>query len=631
VESEARYRLLFEAAPVGIAITEKGGRLRAANLTLQELTGYTLEELEAINITDTYVDAGDRQRLLQALEATGSVRDWETDLRRKDGSVYCAVLNVDLMEVDGEAVLLTTQRDITSRKQAERDLLESLALNEATLATVPSFLLVLDADLNILMANDPCGEHAGLSATDAVGRNIADVFAEDLLQERNLLDHIRAVATMGGQHELLGVHHASQEHDDRYLDVRICGFEMGADQRADARRVLLVIDDVTHHQALEERARQTSRLESIGTLAGGVAHDFNNLLTGISGYASLLQMKLPAGHPMGGDLTTIGDLADRAAGLTRQLLAFSRQQRIEPIVADVNSLVENLAKMLRRLIGEDIELKLELAPDVASVLVDPGQIEQVLMNLAANARDAMPEGGRLTVETSAVTLDQEHVDGHPGASVGPHVLIRVSDTGCGMDEHTRQRIFEPFFTTKEIGKGTGLGLATVYGIVKQHNGNIWVHSELGQGTTFEVYLRAVPGSPTDAIDAGAAAELVGRSETVLVVEDEEIVLRVVEQGLEDHGFTVLAAKGAEEAERIFEAQGDRVSLLLTDLVMPGRLGDALFESLSRKNPSLKVLYKSGYTQHAVLDAHALGRDVPFIQKPFTPDALAQKVRGILGG
>ncbi len=389
--------------------------------------------------------------------------------------------------------------------------------------------------------------------------------------------------------------------------------------------------DVTERKSLEEQLRQSQKMEAIGRLAGGIAHDFNNILTGIIGYAQFLLDEAEEDSQASRDLRQIRDLGDRAARLTGQLLAFSRRQPLEPVVLNINSLVGDIARMLRRLIGENIELKFGPSDDLGNVRADPGQVEQVLMNLAVNARDAMPDGGRLTIETANVELDQEYANSHPDAEPGPHVMLAVSDTGCGIDKDTRERIFEPFFTTKKNGKGTGLGLATVYGIVKQHNGNIYVYSEPGRGTTFKVYLPRVGAAVGPPKSDSSIVERAAGGETVLLVEDEDAVRDLAVRVLKRAGYTVLAAGRPSEAVRIFAEHAGEVDLLLTDVVLPERSGRELHEELTRSAPSLKALYTSGYSDGAVVNGDLLKEGTAFLQKPFTPSALAWKVREVLGG
>ncbi|OLC71983.1 MAG: hypothetical protein AUH78_17050 [Gemmatimonadetes bacterium 13_1_40CM_4_69_8] len=370
-------------------------------------------------------------------------------------------------------------------------------------------------------------------------------------------------------------------------------------------------------------------MEAVGRLAGGIAHDFNNLLTAILGSADLLLDTLSPDAPEREDLDEIRKAAKRAADLTRQLLAFSRQQLLAPQVLDVNALLTNLEKLLRRLIGEHIELRTALAPNVGAVQADPGQLEQVIVNLAVNARDAMPQGGQLTIETANAELDEAYAAEHFPARPGSYVLLAVTDTGTGMDAQTKSHIFEPFFTTKEKGKGTGLGLATVYGIVKQSDGYIWVYSEPGHGTSFKIYLPRVAEAPGPARPGFELSASVRGSETVFVVEDDEMVRALIRRMLETRGYTVLLAPHGDEALQLLERHPGRVDLLMTDVVMPGMSGRDLADRVAERRPGIKVLYLSGYTDDAIVRHGVLEPGIAFLQKPFSADALARKVREVL--
>lgn len=387
--------------------------------------------------------------------------------------------------------------------------------------------------------------------------------------------------------------------------------------------------DVTERKQLEEQLRQSQKMEAIGQLAGGVAHDFNNLLTAINGYSSLALQRLEDSHPVKPYLEEVKKAGDRAANLTRQLLAFGRKQILQPLALNLNGVVSDMSKLLRRLIGEDIELTAKLDADVGRVMADPGQIEQVLVNLIVNARDAMPRGGNLTIETKNAELDKEYGSKHVGVAPGSYVMLAVSDTGIGMSEETRKRIFEPFFTTKEKGKGTGLGLSTVYGIVKQSGGNIWVYSEPGKGTTFKVYLPRAESKARESKEKIAEAAPHGGSETVLLVEDEEVVRGLARRILEQAGYTVVEASKSAEALRFCEEHAEEVDLLLTDVVMPEMSGKELADRLKSQRPDLKMLFMSGYTDEAIVHHGVLDSSVEFIQKPFTPAGLVKKVRDVL--
>jgi PAS domain S-box-containing protein len=403
-----------------------------------------------------------------------------------------------------------------------------------------------------------------------------------------------------------------------------------ADEHGRVYRVAGVARDLTEVRSLEEQLLQAQKMEAIGRLAGGVAHDFNNLLSVVLGYTNLALLDLKPGDPIRADIEEVRRAGERATALTRQLLAFSRQQMLRPRVVEVGKIVLELESMLRRLVGEDVALSLPSAPAIGKVWVDPGQLEQIVMNLVVNARDAMPLGGRLTIETTDVVLDAQYAAVHPGVDAGPYVMLAVSDTGSGMDAATQERIFEPFFTTKEQGKGTGLGLATVFGIVKQSHGHIRVYSEVDVGTTFKIYLPCT-SRPADALPQPqpAAASLRG-SETILLVEDDEQVRETTARILRRSGYRVVDAQNGGEAFLASESFQGEIHLLVTDVVMPRMSGRELAERLAQTRPQMKVLYLSGYTHDAIVHHRVLEAELAFLEKPATPDVLLRKVREVLG-
>lgn len=392
---------------------------------------------------------------------------------------------------------------------------------------------------------------------------------------------------------------------------------------------LAVVMDITGRRQLEDQLRQAQKMEAVGMLAGGVAHDFNNLLTIITGYSQLILNNLRPDDANRHSVEQIMRAGERAAALTKQLLAFSRRQVLQPRVLELNRLVGGLTAMLQRLIGEDVDLRLVLRPEVGRVHADPGQIEQVLMNLVINARDAMPKGGTLTVETANVELDHDYASRHLEVKSGPYVMLAVSDNGTGMNEATLARLFEPFFTTKGAGKGTGLGLSTVFGIVKQSGGSVRVYSEPGHGTSVKVFLPRVD-RPVAALESEAQRKTVRRGhETILLVEDDDMVRNLVRETLERDGYTVLDANNPIEARRLADQFRHTIHLLITDVVMPKISGRELADQLTRKRPNLKVLYMSGYTDSAIASSGVLQREVAFLQKPFTPVSLTEKVREVI--
>jgi signal transduction histidine kinase/ActR/RegA family two-component response regulator len=420
--------------------------------------------------------------------------------------------------------------------------------------------------------------------------------------------------------------------DEQYRTAEGRTIEVEADPHAiqygNRPAQLVVLMDITQRQKLEEQLRQAQKMEAVGMLAGGVAHDFNNLLTIINGYSQLILNNLPADDPNRQSAEQIMKAGERAATLTRQLLAFSRRQVLQPKVLDVNRLIATLGTMLRRLIGEDIDLQLVPRENLGQVNADPGQLEQVLMNLVVNARDAMPHGGTLTIETANVDLDENYTRTHVTTKPGRYVMIAVSDTGTGMDDVTKAHAFEPFFTTKAPGRGTGLGLSTVFGIVRQSGGSVDMYSAPGKGTCAKVYLPRVDQAET--IEAEAAGTKSARGfETILVAEDDEMVRSLVRETLVRSGYKVLDAAAPVDAQRISDSYRGVIHLLITDVVMPKTNGRDLAARLGKRRPGMKVLYMSGYADGAVVNNGILQKEVAFLQKPFTPAGLTERVREVL--
>jgi len=485
---------------------------------------------------------------------------------------------------------------------------------------LPAIIWATNADLRFTYQTGAALESLGLRAEDALGKTITQYFGTDDPDFPAIAAHRKALAGTPLSFEL--------EWQKRSFD---CYVQPLRSPRGELIGVIGVALDVTERKHLSDQLRQSQKMQAIGELAGGVAHDFNNLLMVVKGHAQLLIERMPKDPTLHHSVQQMEKAADRAASLTRQLLAFSRKQVLQPRVLDMNDVVGGMIKMFSRVIGANIEMAFVPGANLGRAKADPGQIEQVLLNLVVNARDAMPDGGRLTIETANVQLDRGYAAGHATVEPGPYVMLTVTDTGCGMDAQTQSRIFEPFFTTKEAGKGTGLGLATVYGVVKQSGGYIWVYSEVGCGTTFKIYLPQV----TEEIETAVVEQHTGGSlagtETILFVEDEQSVRELVRDYLRGEGYQVLDAGDGLEALQMATAHKGPIHILITDVVMPRLSGRDLAQKLSAERRGLKVLFISGYTDDTVVRHGVLDGGVAFLQKPFNLKSLAEKIREVLKG
>ena len=586
------------------------------------ITGYTLSESLKLNFTETIApEYLEKAREMMARKLAGEeTTAYELELIAKDGHRVPIEVNTRLMLRDGVPIGVTgIARDISQRKLAEAELVRLATAVEQT----GDSIMITDSDGFIEYVNPAFERITGFSKKEAVGQNprVIKSGKNDPAIYRDLWDTITRGDVWVGQ--LINRKKDGTEFTER---VTISGVR---DKSGTIVNYIAVKQDISDVRQLEEQLRQSQKLEAIGILAGGIAHDFNNLLTVILGYGDLTLKRLNEEDPLHRNISEANKAAARAAGLTRQLLAFSRKQVLQPRILTLNAVVSELEKMLRRLIGEDIGFRTVLDPELGSVRADPGQIEQIIMNLAVNARDAMPKGGKLTIETKNVYLDEDYAKKHIAVVPGSYVMLAVSDTGMGMDEPTQARIFEPFFTTKESGKGTGLGLSTVYGIVKQSGGNIWVYSEVGRGTTFKIYLPRVDEGAQEVERSAETDGAMQGSETVLVAEDEEAVRALARQVLEIYGYHVLEAANGGAALLICERHKEPIDLLITDVVMPEMSGRELADRLAQLRPDMKVLFMSGYTDNAIVHQGVLDEGANFIQKPFPTEALARKVRNVL--
>ena len=511
----------------------------------------------------------------------------------------------------------------TAFREALATLAQNYSLLSAVIEGTPDAVYVKDLHGCYLMINGAGAHMLGLAAEKVIGNDDSTLFDPASADRIQAIDR-RIVA--GGEVETYEDTATANGVIRTYLVTKA----PYRDQQGNVIGVLGISRDISEHKRLEAQLLQSQKMESIGQLAGGIAHDFNNMLSAVIGFIGSARDDIPQDSQAQHDLEAAEGAAWRAAGLTRQLLAFARKQIVEPHVLNLNAVIVELDKLLRRLIGEDIELVTLPAADLGHVKADPGQIEQVIANLVVNARDAMPAGGRLTIETANTVLDANYARQHVGVTPGDYVMLAVSDTGSGMDAEVQQHIFEPFYTTKAIGKGTGLGLSTCYGIIKQHGGNIWVYSEAGHGTTFKVYLpRVYEAADSPAGDADDLPVPQG-TETVLLVEDEPLVRELASTILHAQGYTVLVASNGEEALRVIQASGEEtIDLLVTDVVMPQMGGKILAEQVASVYPSINVLFISGYPTDAIVHHGRLEPGTHFLSKPFTRTAFARKVREVL--
>ena len=617
-----------EASIDGILVTSDDRKILSFNQRFVDLWGVSETALgsrsDEAALQSVLDKLGDPREFLDGVEYLYKhpQEDSRDEIQLNDGRTldrYTAPIKSSQDEYFGRVWFF---RDITERKRAEENLRASEERYRDLVENAHDIIYSHDLEGNYTSMNKAGETITGYTVEEALKLNLARTVAPEYLTEvREML-----------QRKLAGDRVTAYEMEIIAKDGRRVTVEANTKlvyQDGVAIGVQGIARDITERKQLEDQLRQSQKMEAIGQLAGGVAHDFNNLLTAINGYSSLALQRMNGNDPIRGYLEEIKKAGDRAANLTRQLLAFGRKQILQPLALNLNGVVKDMNNMLRRLIGEDIVLAAKLDPALKKIKADPGQIEQVLVNLVVNARDAMPQGGNLTIETANVELREEYTSKHVGVRPGNYAMLAISDTGVGMNEETQARIFDPFFTTKEKDKGTGLGLSTVYGIVKQSGGNIWVYSEPGHGTTFKIYLPQIE-SPAAQTEIETKEEDAPRgSETILLVEDEDVVRGLARQILEQAGYHVLEARGGEEAVHLSTEHSGAIDLLLTDVVMPKASGKEIANLITSIRPDLRVLFMSGYTDEAIVHHGVLDSGVEFIQKPFTPASLARKVREVL--
>lgn len=617
-ERSRRLAQVVDSATEFISTGDREGRITFMNRAFLRATGWTEEEVLGKFFRDVVLSPNNAPGLSQEILA-GSMRDegWKGEClhRRKDGTDFPVYLSVGPLKDSQGRIIgnVGVVRDLTESKRAEERFYKAFHLNPEpiTLATL--------SEGRYFDVNESFLRVTGYRRDEVIGRTSLELKFWERVEDRATL--IRLLQQQGSVRDLEITFRTKSGEQRTALDSADV-IELNGRQC-----VIAILKDITERKSLENQLRQLQKMEAVGQLTGGIAHDFNNLLGVILGYSEMLEEKLDRNSKLHKTAEEITKAGQRAASLTRQLLAFSRQQVLEPKVLNLNTVVADTQKMLGRLLGEHIEIATALASDIGQIRADRGQIEQVIMNLAVNARDAMPDGGKIIIETRNMDLDDAYALRHPPAVAGRYVELVVTDTGVGMDAQTQSHIFEPFFTTKELGKGTGLGLATVYGVVKQSGGYVWVYSEPGVGTTFKVYLPRVDAQVQNSrrVDAGSA--LTKGSETILLVEDEESLRTLTRTILEQHGYTVLEASGGEEAMEIARRYASPIDLLLTDMVMPGINGRVVARNLAQVRPEIKVLYMSGYSGFASQGPAESG-DI-LLTKPITRSALLRKLDEVL--
>lgn len=619
--SEARFRILIEQAPDGIFVTDARGYFLDVNPSGARMLGYSPDEICRLNIADL-IEPEDAPRLAEEIErlADGNVRHSEWRIHRKNGSSFEGEM---LGKMLPGGFLQAFVRDITDRKQAAAALRASEAQLRSIVENAPYgiYRTVAEGGGRFVFVNPAMVKILGYDSAEEV---LALSLESDVYSATE--DPASILASMRSPWGYANLELHWRKKDGKELTLSSSGRMV---RTADEQEFFeSIAEDVTERRLLERQFRQAQKMEAIGRLAGGVSHDVNNILGVVTGYSEIALEKLGPDHPALSCIHEIGKAASRAANLTRQLLMFSRQQMVFPKVIDLNVVVNNTMTLLSRTIGEDVTLTFNAGKPLGSVRADVGQIEQILMNLVVNARDAMPDGGQITIETCDADLDESYRRSHEPVIPGPYVMLSVSDTGCGMDEVTKSNIFEPFFTTKEPGKGTGLGLSTVYGIVKQSSGFIWVYSEVGRGANFKIYLPRIP-ERAEKLPEAVEPDVIGGTETILLVEDDECLRSVTRTLLTSVGYEVLEAGTPNRAIEIAQERGKPIDLLLTDVIMPSMSGPEVSLKLKALLPELNVVFMSGYAGDALANQMIRVPDIALLVKPFSRAALLTTVRKAL--
>jgi two-component system cell cycle sensor histidine kinase/response regulator CckA len=627
-QAERKYRLIFEEAIVGMYQSTPDGRLLSANPAMARMFGFdSPEELIAQfpNLqSQVHIDPTRREEFDHLLREHGVVKHFEVQVQRKDGSEVWLWINAQAVR-EGNTIVRYEGifEDITDRKLLEDQLLQAQEKYRDIVENAVVGIFQSTPEGRYISVNPAMANMLGYDSPQDLVASITDITQQVYVDPKSR-EELKRIARERG----VATNFECEAYRKDGSKMWLCANVRAIYKNGDLVRYEGMHEDVTQRKLLEDQLRQALKMEAVGQLAGGIAHDFNNTLSIINGYSDLLQVELPIGDPAHRHAEEITKAGRRAGALIRQLLAFSRKQVIQPVVLDLNAATREFEKMMHHLIAEDIEITFKRSPDLGWVRMDPGQVEQILMNLAVNARDAMPQGGSLCIETANVELDETYARQNVHVIPGPYVMLSVSDTGCGIDNETQLHIFEPFFTTKEAGKGTGLGLSTVYGIAKQNAGHIRAFSALGEGTTFRVFLPRLGDAAKLSLPPQAVKMIHLGTETVLVVEDEEPLRMLARICLESNGYSVLDAPNAAAALELAKRHGGRIDLLLTDVVMPGMSGRELAKRLTAQR-GVKVLYMSGYNNDLIDQHGVLDRDTVLLEKPFTLHSLLTKVYEVL--
>jgi len=637
-ESEERFRSIVETTNDAIISADSSGKTIFWNKAAEKMFGYSFEEAVgkpfSIIIPETIQSS--HEETYHRAAATGKSehigQTMESRSKRKDGSEFPVEISTSFWVAGDNTFITALIRDTTERKQSDAALRESGERFLSIMENANDAIFFVDSRGNIRLFNRKAEELYGYTADEIVGKPHSVLVPKRLQEIHNKwMEKFLSLDESAISGKIVEGIGERKDGSEFYVETSTALLKQGGETY-----LVAILRNITDRKKAEEervklesQLRQSQKMEAVGLLAGGIAHDFNNILTAIIGYASLLQMKMKGDDPLRPYLEQILTSSQRATNLTQSLLAFGRKQIINPKPVKTNEIITRMEKLLVRLIGEDIDLKVILTDEDITVMADSGQIEQALMNFATNSRDAMPQGGHFMIETQRTFIDDDYVKTHGYGKPGEYVLISVSDSGTGMDEKTREKIFEPFFTTKEVGKGTGLGLAMVYGIIKQHNGYINCYSEPGKGTTFKIYLPMHWEAAEVQETMESAPATIGGTETILVAEDDADARKTTRNILENFGYTILEAVDGEDAVRVFKENSDTVKLLLLDVIMPKKNGKEAYEEIRKLHPGAKALFISGYTANIIHKRGILDQNLDFIMKPVSPTALLRKVREVI--